>query len=198
MTFYRRFSEIQAASGSRGSAADAPDASLRLTENFLSAGGFKPTASDRIKAVRAFQEALTGKTTFSAFSELPPLEVTYDVSHPGDSLGNSRGDTLGDSGGNTLGDTLGDRFGDKRLDASSLTGSDLAGQMSGLMRSVLDVAMKLADPLAFIGAICEFLVSLFAGVSTEFAQALQQIEAYNQAAQAALDSEKLISNPTPD
>lgn len=191
MSFYRRFSEIQAASSSRGSAADAPDASLRLTENFLSAGGFKPTAGDRIKAVKAFQDALTGKTSFTASSELPPLEVTHDVSYQGDGLGEGLGDGLGEN--------FGDRLGDKMSsDVSSLSGSDLAGQMNGLMRSVMDVAMKLADPLAFIGAICEFLMTLFANIGSGVAQSLQQIDAYNQAAQAALDSEKLMSNPTPD
>ncbi|MBA3860262.1 MAG: hypothetical protein C0507_25425 [Cyanobacteria bacterium PR.3.49] len=169
MPFYRRFSEIQAASSSRGSAADAPDASLRLTENFLSAGGFKPTAGDRIKAVQAFQEALTGKTSFAETPELPPLEMTTDIPAPGDRHGYTFG-----------------------MDASSI-GSDLARQMNGLMLSVMDVAMKLANPLEFIGAICEFLITLFAAVGNDFTQALQQIDAYNQAAQAALDSEKLVS-----
>jgi len=172
MSLYNRYLDSQpAAARARGGSSDASDAGIRLTENLLSGCAFKPTPGEHFKAAQAFQEALTGKSSASLAAELPPLEVNAEVP--------------------TVGDTA-------ALDTSSLDGVDLAGQMKGLMQSVMDVAMKLADPLAFIGAICEFLFSLFANAGSDFTQALQQIDAYNQAAQAALDTEKLTSQVAPD
>ncbi len=165
MSLYRKAPDVQPAAGPGGSSAETADAGSRLTENLLSAGGFKSTTGDHNQAVQSFQEALTGHPSASLPSDLPPLEVTSGVSAPGSLSG---------------------------LEATKPIGADIAGQMNGLMQSVMDVAMKLADPLGFINAICQFLIALFMSAGAQFAQALPQIDLYNQAAQAALDTKKLI------
>ncbi len=136
-----------------------------VNENLLSAGGFKITTVDHNQAVQSFQEALTGHPGTSLSPELPPLEVASSVTAPGSLNG---------------------------LESPQPIGADIVGQMNGLMQSVMDVAMKLANPLGFINAICQFLIGLFMSAGAQFAQALPQIDLYNQAAQAALDSKKLI------
>jgi hypothetical protein len=165
MSLYRKAPDVQPAAGPGGSSAETADAGSRLTENLLSAAGFKPTTVDHQQAAQSFQEALTGHTTATPPPELPPLEVSSGASAHG---------------------------GSGAMDSTHLSGADLGGQMNGLMQSVMDVAMKLADPLGFINAICQFLIALFMNAGAQFAQALPQIDLYNQAAQAALDTKKLI------
>lgn len=165
MSLYRKAPDVQPAAGPGGSSAETADAGSRLTENLLSAAGFKPTTADHHHAAQSFQEALTGQSAATPPPDLPSLEVTSGVSAPG---------------------------GAGAMDATHLTGADLGGPMNGLMQSVMDVAMKLADPLGFINAICQFLIALFMNAGAQFAQALPQIDLYNQAAQAALDTKKLL------
>ncbi len=145
-----------------GVSADGADAANQVLDNLLNCGDFNETKADHLRASQSFQEALTGNAS-SPPPELPPLEVT----------------------GNTAGTGA--------LDATThATGSDLVGQMDGLMHTVMDIAGKLADPIGFISAVCQFLVAMFVNAGAQFAQALPSIDIYNQAAQAALDTKKLV------
>ena len=163
MSLYRKM-DVQHAAGP-GVSAEGADAANQVIDNLLNVGDFNETAVDHRQAAQSFQEALTGQASAAPPPDLPPLEVTSGVS-PAGSAG--------------------------AMDATHLTGADIGGPMNGLMQSVMDVAMKLADPLGFINAVCQFLIALFVNAGAQFAQALPQIDFYNQAAQAALDTKKLM------
>lgn len=165
MPLYHRTLDASPISRAGGTSAESVEAGSHLTENLLSAGGFKPTASDHQSAIQSFRNALTGETGISIPRELPPLEVAQNIAAPGDAAA---------------------------LDNLNMPLSEISGSINGLMKSVMDVAMKLADPFGFISAVCEFLIGLFVNVSSEFAQVLPQFDLYNQAAQAALDTEKML------
>ncbi len=146
-----------------GVSGDGADAANKVIENLLSVGGFNETAQDHQQAVKAFSDALNG-TASPPPPELPPLEVTNTQSSP----------MAG-------------------LESSHSFGPELSSHMDGLMGTVMDIAGKLADPIGFINAICQFLIALFMDAGAQLAQALPQFDLYNQAAQAALDSKKMLN-----
>lgn len=168
MSLYRKM-DVQQAAGP-GTSGEGAEAANQLIDNLLNTGNFNETTADHVQAAQSFQEALTGQAAPPP-PELPNLEVTANIG------------TAGMTG---------------PMDTGSLTGGDLAGQLSGqmngLLQTTMDIAFKLADPMGFINAICQFLIALFTNAATQFGQILPQIDLYNQAAQAALDTKKLLGS----